>query len=40
MAASAHGFGIGTALYQPGRDIAEITARARDIVAAYDEAAA
>ncbi|MCK0096561.1 2-dehydro-3-deoxy-6-phosphogalactonate aldolase [Yoonia sp. F2084L] len=40
MAASADGFGIGSALYKPGLSVAEVTARARDIVAAYDAAAA
>ncbi|WP_439156246.1 2-dehydro-3-deoxy-6-phosphogalactonate aldolase [Yoonia sp.] len=39
MAASADGFGIGSALYKPGLSVAEVTARARDMVQAYDEAA-
>ncbi|WP_341366621.1 2-dehydro-3-deoxy-6-phosphogalactonate aldolase [Yoonia sp. BS5-3] len=39
IAASADGFGIGSALYKPGLSVAEVTARARDIVAAYDEVA-
>ncbi len=39
MAASADGFGIGSALYKPGLTVAEVTARAKDMVAAYDEAA-
>ncbi|MCR9088355.1 MAG: 2-dehydro-3-deoxy-6-phosphogalactonate aldolase [Rhodobacteraceae bacterium] len=37
-AAGACGFGIGTALYAPGRNVAEITARAADLVTAYDMA--
>ena len=37
-AAGAHGFGIGSALYKPGRTAAEITPIARDMVAAYDAA--
>ena len=37
--ASADGFGIGTALYSPGRSVEEISERARHIVAAYDAAA-
>ena len=38
IAASANGFGIGSALYKPGMSIADITTRARAMVAAYDEA--
>lgn len=38
--AGASGFGIGTALYTPGLSVAEVTARARLIVAAYDEGSA
>ncbi|WP_296416890.1 2-dehydro-3-deoxy-6-phosphogalactonate aldolase [Pseudooctadecabacter sp.] len=36
--ASADGFGIGSALYKPGMSTADIAARAKDIVAAYDTA--
>lgn len=38
VAAGATGFGIGTALYTPGRDAAEVGRRAEDLVAAYREA--
>ena len=38
IAASANGFGIGSALYKPGMSIADITTHARAMVAAYDEA--
>ncbi|MEW9918485.1 2-dehydro-3-deoxy-6-phosphogalactonate aldolase [Marimonas sp. MJW-29] len=40
IAASADGFGIGSALFKPGMDAGETGARARRIVAAYKEAAA
>ncbi len=40
MAAGADGFGIGTALYVAGRSVADVAARAHEIVAAYDAAKA
>nr|AGI04211.1 2-dehydro-3-deoxyphosphogalactonate aldolase [alpha proteobacterium U95] len=40
IAASADGFGIGSALFKPDMEIAEISERAIRIVAAYDEAVA
>ncbi|GGE95792.1 2-dehydro-3-deoxy-6-phosphogalactonate aldolase [Stappia taiwanensis] len=38
IAAGADGFGIGTALYKPGMTTADIAARAKRLVEAYDEA--
>ena len=40
FAAGATGFGIGSALFKPGISVPEIEARAREIVAAYDQEAA
>ncbi len=40
IAASADGFGIGSALFKPDMEMAEISERAIRIVAAYDEAVA
>ncbi|MFV0333234.1 MAG: 2-dehydro-3-deoxy-6-phosphogalactonate aldolase [Tropicimonas sp.] len=40
IAAGADGFGIGSALYKPGMEIAEIRDRAGEIVRAYDAAVA
>jgi len=40
IAASADGFGLGSSLYKPGMSIADIAARARDTVDAYDAAIA
>ena len=37
-AAGADGFGMGTALYQPGMTVADVAARAAKIVAAFDAA--
>lgn len=36
-AAGANGFGIGTALYRPADDAATVAAKAKTIVARYDE---
>lgn len=38
IAASADGFGIGSALYKPGMTAAEVATRAAELVRAYDEA--
>lgn len=38
--ATADGFGIGSALYKPGMSVADVRARTRDVVRAYDEAIA
>lgn len=38
MAASADGFGIGSALFKPGLSVAEVAARAKAMVAAYEAA--
>ena len=40
MKAGVTGFGIGTALYAPGLSVEAVAARAREIVAAYDDAEA
>lgn len=40
MAASADGFGIGSALYKPGLSVADVKSRAIDMVAAYHGAKA
>lgn len=40
IGAGADGFGLGTALYTPGLITEEVSTRAREIVAAYDEAVA
>ena len=40
IAASADGFGLGSALYKPGLSASEVGARARDIVSAYRAAVA
>lgn len=39
IAAGATGFGLGTSLYRPGVTVADIAARAREAVAAWDRAA-
>jgi len=40
LSAGANGFGLGTSLYRPGDSLNDIVAKARDIVAAWDEVAA
>lgn len=40
IAAGAHGFGIGTALYRPGDSAAEVAQKACTIVSAYDSSTA
>jgi 2-dehydro-3-deoxyphosphogalactonate aldolase len=40
MDAGVQGFGIGSALYKPGRSVAEVRARALGMVEAYDRATA
>lgn len=37
LRAGANGFGLGSFLYKPGDTVADVAARARDIVAAWDE---
>jgi 2-dehydro-3-deoxyphosphogalactonate aldolase len=39
IAAGVNGFGVGTALYQPGHSVAQVRQAAVDIVRAYDSAA-
>ncbi len=38
IAASADGFGLGSAIYKPGMSVGDVATRAKDIVAAYDRA--
>ena len=37
LKAGANGFGLGSFLYKPGDTVADIAAKARDTVAAWDE---
>ncbi len=40
LKAGANGFGLGSSLYKPGDSVADIAAKARDTVAAWDEVSA
>ena len=40
LSAGASGFGLGSSLYKPGDVVQDVAARARDLVAAWDEAQA